>query len=104
MARIPPEKREEAARLLAAGRGAEFIASRLRISPATVRAWRRNDPAFQALIREHLAGLEGQGLLAIADGSAPRTVRMKVSPGMSPTERARAVATEIGRRQARRNP
>lgn len=102
MARISNEKREEAARLLAAGKGAEFISARLKISPATVRTWRRTDPAFQQLLQQHLDSLHGQGLLAVAQRTATPPAQLRAKPGASTLETARDAMTEVGRRAARR--
>ncbi|MFF1743526.1 hypothetical protein [Streptomyces mirabilis] len=97
-----PEKRAEAARLLALGRSADFAAGRLQVSPTTIRKWRRTDPDFQALMDKHLKGLEAIGLQVIARGTVPVKVREKARPGLSPTEALRAMALDLGRIEANR--
>ncbi|WP_329340712.1 hypothetical protein OG252_33190 [Streptomyces sp. NBC_01352] len=99
---IDPKKKEEAARLLALGKGAEFIAARLKISPATVRAWRRTDLAFRQRLQQNLDSLHGQGLLAVAERRATLPAQLRAKPGASALETAQDAITEVGRRAARR--
>ncbi|KAB1149238.1 hypothetical protein F7R91_05625 [Streptomyces luteolifulvus] len=102
MARISAEKREEAARLLAEGRSADWIASRLTISSATVRRWRRTDPAFQALEQQYRNALYGRGLLAVAERRLRPPARLRIKPDASPLDVVRDAMTEVGRKEARR--
>lgn len=101
MARISDEKRSEAARLLAEGRGAEWVASRLQITPGTVRRWRRVDPEFQALERSWLASVHGKGVLALIE-QPERLPKLRRTPGATAVDRLRDATTELGRKEARR--
>lgn len=103
MARISDEKRNEAARLLAEGRGAEWVASRLGITPGTVRRWRRVEPEFQALEKQYLDSLHGRGLLAVAERSTTPPAHLKAKPGVSAREALHAAILEVGRKAARRD-
>ncbi|MER5470849.1 hypothetical protein [Streptomyces sp. NPDC002685] len=102
MARVSAEEREQAAVWLASGKSADWVAARFGVRAGTVRSWRRNDPVFKAAYERQLGGLQGQGLLAVAErrSELPRQLRRK--PGASTLATLQEAALEIGRREARR--
>lgn len=101
MARVPDEKREEAALWLAGGKPADWVAARAGVHVSTIRAWRRKDPVFREAYERQLGGLQGQGALAIAERrQKPAPIRMK--PGQTVLEALAAVELEVGRKEARR--
>lgn len=101
MARVSAEGKAEAARWLALGKSADWVASRFGVHVATVRGWRRNDPVFKAAYEQQLGGLRGQGVLAIAEQrQKPAPIRRK--PGQTTLEALAAVELEAGRKEARR--
>jgi hypothetical protein len=102
MARVSAEKKAEAALWLASGKSADWVAARCGVHVSTVRAWRRNDPAFKAVLEKQLEGLRGQGLLAMAGGSAAVPSQLRARAGATPLQVVQDAALEIGRKEARR--
>ena len=102
MARVSAEKKAEAARWLALGKSADWVASRFGVHVATVRGWRRNDPVFKAAYERQLGGLRGQGLLAIAEGAPAAPLRPRARAGRSSLQVVQDAALEIARKEARR--
>ena len=100
MARISAEKKAEAARWLGSGKSADWVAARFGVHVSTVRAWRRNDPEFKAVLQRQLDGLRGQGLLAMAE--RPPTAPLRARAGASPLQMVQDAALEIGQKEARR--
>lgn len=102
MARIGAEKKAEAARWLASGKSADWVAARFGVHVSTVRTWRRNDPEFKAVLQKQLDGLRGQGLLAMAERSPSVPSQLRGRAGASPYQVMQDAALEIGRKEARR--
>ncbi|WP_128380489.1 hypothetical protein [Streptomyces cavernae] len=102
MVKVSAEKKAEGARWLAQGKSADWVGQWCGVTAGTVRAWRRNDPAFREVYEQELGGLRGQGLLAVAEGRAVPPARLRRKPGATTLEALQDQALEIGRREARR--
>lgn len=101
MPRIGPEEKEEAARWLAQGKSTDWVATRFGISVTTVRAWRRKDPEFRAVLERHIEGLRVRGLRAVVErGAALPASALKSKDGV--VAGLRDALLEVGRKEANR--
>lgn len=95
-----PEKREEAARLLAEGWSTDDVGRRIGVRGSTVRSWRRNDTEFQRLLQQYLDAAYGRGLLLAAQRGVSVTVKGKA--GTPAVELVRGALVDMARKKVHR--